>query len=123
MIVPLARANASPRRTELVTTVPASCGVRTRDTMPFCRSIRTSAVVRGAMVSDMSLSWSERQAYATSLRPVTSPGDKTSDYDFDLPAAQIAQRPLERRDAARLMVVDRAAGAISHRTFSDITEL
>ncbi len=52
-----------------------------------------------------------------------TPGDRTSDYDFDLPDSQIAQRPLERRDASRLMVVDRATGTITHRTFSDIVEL
>ncbi|MDB4873598.1 MAG: S-adenosylmethionine:tRNA-ribosyltransferase-isomerase [Gemmatimonadetes bacterium] len=51
------------------------------------------------------------------------PGTRTSDYDFELPEEQIAQRPLERRDASRLMVVDRASGTISHRTFGDIAEL
>jgi S-adenosylmethionine:tRNA ribosyltransferase-isomerase len=50
-------------------------------------------------------------------------GDRTSDYDFELPATLIAQRPLERRDASRLMVVDRQSGAISHRTFADVAEL
>jgi S-adenosylmethionine:tRNA ribosyltransferase-isomerase len=50
-------------------------------------------------------------------------GERTSDFDFDLPQSQIAQRPLERRDASRLMVVDRASGTIAHRTFSDIAEL
>ncbi len=50
-------------------------------------------------------------------------GGKTSDYDFELPAQLIAQRPLARRDASRLMVVNRAAGTIVHRTFSDIAEL
>src|SRR3954469_21844770 len=50
-------------------------------------------------------------------------GDKTSDYDFELPEALIAQRPLERRDASRLMVLDRANNSISHRTFADVPEL
>jgi S-adenosylmethionine:tRNA ribosyltransferase-isomerase len=54
---------------------------------------------------------------------MSTPGTRTSDYDFELPEEQIAQRPLERRDASRLMVVDRASGTISHRTFGDITEL
>jgi S-adenosylmethionine:tRNA ribosyltransferase-isomerase len=48
---------------------------------------------------------------------------KTSDFDFDLPAALIAQEPSERRDGSRLMIVDRARGAISHAHFRDIASL
>lgn len=51
------------------------------------------------------------------------PGTRTADYDFELPHDLIAQRPLERRDASRLMVVDRKAGTIAHRHFSDIVDL
>lgn len=50
-------------------------------------------------------------------------GDCTSDYDFELPHELIAQRPLERRDASRLMIVDRAAGSIRHGVFTDIVGL
>ncbi len=50
-------------------------------------------------------------------------GDRTSDYDFALPRDLIAQEPLARRDASRLMVVDRASGEIRHETFTAITEL
>src|SRR5262245_24406240 len=50
-------------------------------------------------------------------------GMRTSDYDFELPPDQIAQQPLERRDASRLMVIERATGSISHRTFGDIVNL
>jgi len=53
----------------------------------------------------------------------TRDGTRTSDYDFDLPADRIAQRPAERRDASRLMVVDRRSGAIEHRVFADIATL
>ncbi|HEY5062980.1 MAG TPA: S-adenosylmethionine:tRNA ribosyltransferase-isomerase, partial [Gemmatimonadaceae bacterium] len=49
-----------------------------------------------------------------------APGERTSDYDFELPLSQIAQRPLGRRDASRLMVIDRAGGTIEHRSFADI---
>jgi S-adenosylmethionine:tRNA ribosyltransferase-isomerase len=52
-----------------------------------------------------------------------APGSRTADYDFELPDSQIAQRPLERRDASRLMVVDRASGEISHGAFADIVDL
>ncbi|HEU4721871.1 MAG TPA: tRNA preQ1(34) S-adenosylmethionine ribosyltransferase-isomerase QueA [Gemmatimonadaceae bacterium] len=47
----------------------------------------------------------------------------TADYDFDLPEELIAQTPLERRDASRLMVVDRARGTIEHRRFTDLARL
>ena len=45
------------------------------------------------------------------------PGNRTSDYDFALPEA------LERRDASRLLVVDRAAGTVAHRSFADLASL
>ncbi|MEO6528473.1 MAG: S-adenosylmethionine:tRNA ribosyltransferase-isomerase, partial [Gemmatimonadaceae bacterium] len=44
----------------------------------------------------------------------------TADYDFELPPELIAQSPLPRRDASRLLVVDRAAGTITHRHFTDL---
>ncbi|NRD47596.1 tRNA preQ1(34) S-adenosylmethionine ribosyltransferase-isomerase QueA [Corallococcus exiguus] len=46
-----------------------------------------------------------------------------SDYDFELPEAQIAQAPLPNRDASRLMVVSRATGAWSHQHFTDLADL
>jgi S-adenosylmethionine:tRNA ribosyltransferase-isomerase len=45
---------------------------------------------------------------------------KTSDFDYYLPPEQIAQTPLEPRDASRLLVLDRASGHIEHRHFRDI---
>jgi len=45
----------------------------------------------------------------------------TSDFDFDLPRASIAQRPLPR-GAARLLVLD-AAGADRHRSVGDFPAL
>jgi S-adenosylmethionine:tRNA ribosyltransferase-isomerase len=47
---------------------------------------------------------------------------KTSDFDYDLPPGLIAQRPIEPRDHARLMVLDRASGAIEHRRFFEIVD-
>ena len=50
-------------------------------------------------------------------------GQRTADYDFPLPDALVAQTPLARRDASRLMVVDRSAGTVAHRTFGELPEL
>ena len=57
------------------------------------------------------------------VTPSLSHGFKTADYDFDLPHDLIAQSPLVRRDASRLMVVDRASDTISHRHFVDLPGL
>jgi S-adenosylmethionine:tRNA ribosyltransferase-isomerase len=53
---------------------------------------------------------------------VSERGSRTSDYDFELPAAQIAQSPAARRDASRLLVVDRASGTLSHQVFSQLPQ-
>jgi len=47
---------------------------------------------------------------------------KLSDFDYELPRELIAQYPLEKRESARLLVLNRRTGAIEHRTFGDITE-
>ena len=48
---------------------------------------------------------------------------RTSDFDYDLPPGQIAQHPLPDRDASRLLVLERATGAIRHLHFRDLLEL
>ena len=47
---------------------------------------------------------------------------KLTEFDFDLPAELIAQRPVEPRDSSRLLVLDRAGGALEHRRFRDLVE-
>lgn len=45
---------------------------------------------------------------------------KLSDFDFELPPELIAQEPPPARGLSRLLVVDRATGALADRTFSDL---
>ena len=47
---------------------------------------------------------------------------KTSDFDYDLPEELIAQEPAAERDGCRLLVMDRATGALEDRVFRDIAE-
>ena len=47
---------------------------------------------------------------------------KTSDFDFYLPEKLIAQTPLERRDASRLLALHRETGATSHHHFYDLLQ-
>ena len=48
---------------------------------------------------------------------------KTSDFYFDLPPELIAQTPLERRDASRLMALDKMTGKTRHMYFYDLPSL
>jgi S-adenosylmethionine:tRNA ribosyltransferase-isomerase len=50
-------------------------------------------------------------------------GSRTADYDFDLPADRIAQFPLDRRDASKLLIVDRATEKLGHGVFSDLANM
>ncbi|MDX1664456.1 MAG: tRNA preQ1(34) S-adenosylmethionine ribosyltransferase-isomerase QueA [Candidatus Promineifilaceae bacterium] len=45
---------------------------------------------------------------------------KTADFDFHLPQEQIAQQPVEPRDASRLLIFHRESGRLEHRIFSEI---
>ncbi len=47
---------------------------------------------------------------------------KTSDFDFYLPEELIAQTPLERRDASRLLTLDKSTGAVGHHRFYELPQ-
>lgn len=48
---------------------------------------------------------------------------KTHDFYFDLPEELIAQTPIERRDASRLLTLDKETGEWKHRHFYDLPQL
>lgn len=47
---------------------------------------------------------------------------QTDLFDYPLPDRLIAQQPADRRDASRLLVVDRRAHTVAHRHFRDLPE-
>jgi S-adenosylmethionine:tRNA ribosyltransferase-isomerase len=47
---------------------------------------------------------------------------RSSELEYELPPELIAQQPSARRDASRLLVFERATGAIRHRRFADLPD-
>src|SRR5207302_3896181 len=47
---------------------------------------------------------------------------RASDFDYELPPQLIAQEPLPDRSASRLLVLERASGAIRHARFPDLID-
>ena len=47
---------------------------------------------------------------------------KTSDFYYDLPQELIAQTPLDKRDASRLMTLDRVTGETAHHHFYELPD-
>lgn len=45
---------------------------------------------------------------------------RLEDFSYDLPEELIAQSPLDRRDASRLLVADKATGQVQHRRFHEL---
>ncbi len=48
---------------------------------------------------------------------------RLDELDYHLPENQIAQRPLDRREASRLLLFNRSSGAFEDRLFSDFPDL
>ena len=44
------------------------------------------------------------------------------EFDYELPQELIAQTPLEKRDEARLMVLNRKTGEITHQVFHNVID-
>lgn len=49
--------------------------------------------------------------------------DELADYDYTLPDELIARQPSARRDEARLMLVDRESGRVTHQQIRDLPDL
>ena len=47
---------------------------------------------------------------------------KVSDFNYELPEELIAQHPYDKRDEARLMVIDKKNNSIEHKIFKDVLE-
>jgi S-adenosylmethionine:tRNA ribosyltransferase-isomerase len=47
---------------------------------------------------------------------------RSDELDYELPPELVAQRPAAQRDASRLLVYERASGAVRHRRFAELPE-
>jgi S-adenosylmethionine:tRNA ribosyltransferase-isomerase len=48
---------------------------------------------------------------------------RVDEFDYQLPAALIAQRPLSERDASRMLLLDREGGGLEDQRFAELPEL
>src|SRR5437899_1622845 len=48
---------------------------------------------------------------------------RLSDFDYELPRERIAQTPIEPRDAARLLVLDRSTDELAHQHVRELPDL
>lgn len=69
---------------------------------------------------NLSLRYSLKTFYPSSLIPHSFLVVDISDFDYELPEELIAQYPLERRDAARMMVLDRRAEGWRDSQFAEL---
>src|SRR5258707_14668663 len=62
-------------------------------------------------------------AYASGFAVKLPARMRLDELDYNLPREQIAQRPLERRDASRMLLLNRASGAFEDRSFTEFHSL
>ena len=62
----------------------------------------------------------ERKAKKAAERAAKLASMTTNDFDYDLPEELIAQEPAAVRDACKMLVMDRATGALQDKIFHDI---
>jgi S-adenosylmethionine:tRNA ribosyltransferase-isomerase len=80
-----------------------SWGQKTRKTALFLTNFRDFTMTKSSVDPDQFL--------------------RTDHYDFELPKELIAQQPLNNREDARLLVIDRASQSIQHRHVRDLDEI
>lgn len=74
--------------------------------------------------TDLALTMSSESAPGTTYESPRPPsGARMDDYDYELPESFIAQRPIEPRDAARLLVSRSASEPVGHRHVFDLPML
>ncbi|MEA2554496.1 MAG: S-adenosylmethionine:tRNA ribosyltransferase-isomerase [Fimbriimonadaceae bacterium] len=49
--------------------------------------------------------------------------ERLSDYEYELPEAAIAQRPLDDRSSSRLLWLHKDSGAVEHKSFLDVVDI
>ena len=49
--------------------------------------------------------------------------DRVEDFDYDLPPDRIAQRPVEARADARLLIAGRGDGPFEHSDYASLADL
>ncbi len=57
------------------------------------------------------------------IRTILATGLARGDFDFELPAELIAQEPLARRSASRLLLLDRHSGGLADRQIAELPAL